>query len=86
MGWFTVIDVFRELGLEPDKTDTWAAGGRLRAAYERETGSLPIKDNRRKTCGKGSHCFAIYPPEWRDHARMIVRSIGRTRAAQQGLF
>lgn len=84
--WFTVIDVFRELNLEPLKQDTWSVGLRVMNLWLSDHGSLPVKDNRRKTNGKGVHCFALYPPHWRDRIREIVASTATERANQMDLF
>jgi len=73
-----------ELGFEPEKSATWSAGGQLRHAYMSETGNLPPKDNRKKTSGAGTHCFAIYPDHWRKRAREIVRRTARTLSKQPG--
>lgn len=81
-GYFTIPQVFADLGFEPNKHETWAAGDRVRMRYVDATGSLPPKDLRQKTNGPGSHCFAIYPPEWRATAEAIVLQIATTRAAQ----
>ena len=85
-GGFTVVDVFRALGLDPTPPHTWSAGARLRQAYLAETGHLPHKDNRQKTSGGGSHCFAIYPPIWWLRARKIVIATNPARNPQQSLF
>jgi hypothetical protein len=85
-GWFTVVDVFRELGLEPLKRDTWSVGLRVMNLWLSDHGSLPVKDNRRKTNGGGLHCFALYPPQWRDRVQAIVASTAKARANQMDLF
>lgn len=61
----TVIDVFRERGIEPESSKTWAVGQMVVQRYKRDFGELPPKDLGRKTCGVGVHCFAQYPEEYR---------------------
>jgi hypothetical protein len=73
----TVIDVFRALGLEPEKTKTWAVGAAVAKLYLKDRGELPPKDNRVKTSGSGVHCFAIYPESYR---QKIKDCIGRMKA------
>lgn len=86
-GGFTIIEVFQELGYETKPNETWSAGARLREIYAAEVGSLPIKALRPKTSGGGgTHCFAVYPPEWRDRARQIVRELATERDRQGDLF
>lgn len=70
----TVIDVIRAMGLQPTKPETWKIGDAVRALYESEVGSLPVKVLRPKTNEPGSHCFAAYPDEWRPRIEAIVRS------------
>jgi hypothetical protein len=82
----TVIDVFRRLRLTPIKEETWAVGAAVRDRYQEITGSLPVKDNRPKTSGLGTHCFALYPESFEP---IIVDVIGRmkiAKAAQLDLF
>jgi hypothetical protein len=37
-------------------------------------GALPLKVNRPKRYGPGSHCFAVYPPSWYERIALVVRS------------
>jgi len=85
-GWFTIPEVFAALGYEPVKNDTWAAGNRARDAYEKATGSLPPKGLAPKTAGAGSHCFALYPAEWRSTVEQIVREVASQQRKQGSLF
>jgi hypothetical protein len=82
----TVIDVFRDLDLEPIPEDTWAAGNAVRDLYEATTGHLPPKALRPKTNETGSHCFAVYPESWREKIEEIVKLVARRRANQLRLF
>lgn len=82
----TVIDVFRELGYEPIKQDTWAVGGIVRNRYYEAVGKLPEKKLRTKTCGVGVHCFAVYPEQWRETIADVIREVASQRAAQLSLF
>lgn len=65
---FTVIDVLRERGIELVPAVTWACGTAAREAWLAHYGRLPDKALRKKTNGKGSHCFAVYP----DYGRSLV--------------
>lgn len=85
-GYITIIDVFRELGIETDKHLTWAAGDIAQYEYAERHERQPIKDNRRKTNGGGSHCFALYPVEWKPRLIEIVRGVASTPSAQMDLF
>jgi hypothetical protein len=78
----TVVDVIRSLGIEPEPRLTWSVGNAVRALYESRNGSLPEKDLRGKTSGKGSHCFAIYPKHMKTDIEKIVRS-HQVQAARQ---
>jgi hypothetical protein len=78
----TVVDVIKAMGLEPTPALTWSVGNTVRDAYERATGSLPVKALREKTSGVGSHCFAIYPAEWRVKIEEVVK-LHRVEASKQ---
>lgn len=69
----TVIDVMRELRIEPVPELTWAIGAAVRDRYERLHGRLPEKELRTKTSGGGSHCFATYPQDMRTEIANIIR-------------
>jgi hypothetical protein len=62
----TVPQVCKAIGVEPRKNITWSVGDIMQARYAAEFGHQPMKDNRPKTNGGGSHCFALYPPDWFD--------------------
>jgi len=62
--WVTVSDRIRALGVPAGRKFSWEAGSAVRNLWASETGSLPPKSLRKKTQGGGTHCFAIYPPEW----------------------
>jgi hypothetical protein len=83
---FTIIDVYRRLGFEPEKESTWNAGAAMREKYKEIYGTLPPKQLRTKTCGTGSHCFAIYPDNMMELAEKIVRNCARIEARQRELF
>jgi hypothetical protein len=85
-GWFTIIDVFNDLRRETTPALTWSAGAQLRDLYRKQTGALPIKESRPKTTGHGSHCFAIYPPAWKDDAIAIVMALDTEKASQLDMF
>jgi hypothetical protein len=68
----TVIDVIRELNIEPTKELSWSVGNAVRDLYERRHGELPQKALRQKTNEEGSHCFAIYPEEMKEEIMNII--------------
>lgn len=76
----TVVDVFRELEIEPKKRMTWRVGFVMQEKYREEFGEEPPKANRPKTKGTGSHCFAIYPRSYRPR---IIKAI---REAEKGFL
>ncbi len=70
---FTVIDLMRDLGFEPEAPLSWEIGAAVRDAYAARFGELPAKGLRPKTHGRGgSHCFATYPDGFREEAAGIV--------------
>lgn len=82
----TVLDVARDLGLQPSVQEAWEIGAAVRDAYEQAVGQLPVKALRQKTSGAGSHCFAVYPEEFRPMIEATVRRLATDRAKQIDLF
>tara|TARA_R110002110_G_scaffold77412_1_gene203555 strand:+ start:467 stop:769 length:303 start_codon:yes stop_codon:yes gene_type:complete len=66
--WVTVPERIAALGYEQNSVVgnqlAWIVGARARDAWMAANESPPDLELRRKTCGTGSHCFAIYPPPW----------------------
>lgn len=79
----TVVDVCRELKIEPLPKLTWPVGARVRDFYEYMYGRPPLKKLRTKTIGKGSHCFAVYPHTMWEHIVHIIR-MHQTEEQRQG--
>ena len=71
-GDWTVPEMMRWLGIEPENRLSWALGDLVREAWRRKTGELPRKRLRPKTHAKGSHCFAVYPGSFWDEAEALV--------------
>lgn len=84
-GWITIIDVCREIGVEPEPNMTWSVGARVRDLYEASGGTIRYA-LRQKTNGGGSHQFAIYPPSWRERIVREIRRHGAHAARQGSLF
>lgn len=81
-----VVDIFRQLGYEPIKDDTWVVGKTIEKLYVNEVGDRPHKVLHRKTNTTGNHCMAVYPPAWRDKIAALVRSVAGTASQQGRLF
>lgn len=82
----TVMDVFRSMGIDPDPRDSWSVGAKMASAYAAEHGRQPPKDNRKKTSGAGTHCFALYPAEWAPRIEDAIRAICSEERQQGDLF
>jgi hypothetical protein len=82
----TVVDVCRELGVEPYSDLTWSVGARVRDLYEARFGYLPGKELRPKTRDRGSHCFAVYPVSMRDAIAEIIGTHRTEARRQRDLF
>jgi hypothetical protein len=81
--WITVPDVVRGMKIELTPRLNWSVGNRMQNTYRRRFGKQPPKVLAEKTSGGGSHCFAIYPPEWRKEIEAVVREY-RSEARRQG--
>jgi hypothetical protein len=87
MADYTLIDLLAELGYPTnDKHVNWELGALLRNEYRDQYGVLPPKQLDVKTIGTGSHCFAKYPPEFKDHAVSAIRYRLRMHASQIDMF
>jgi hypothetical protein len=83
----TVLDVMRDMGVEPSPRVSWAIGTRVRDEYQMLFDALPPKALRPKTSGTGgTHCLAVYGPEMRPTIERIVREHSVAAARQADLF
>jgi hypothetical protein len=82
----TIIDVCRQMRVEPTKELTWPVGDRVRYIWERRYLASPEKDLRIKTCGAGSHCFAIYPEFMCETIRRVIKRQITEQQRQGELF
>jgi hypothetical protein len=75
IGWITIIDVIRDMGLEPNDTMDWAVGLRFAKWFYEFTGGMePEKWNRNGTKdSRRVHCFAHYPECFRHKMESMVR-------------
>jgi hypothetical protein len=86
MATITTIQVFRALGIEPTSSQAWSVGARMAHLYTKEFGVEPPKENRPKTTGAGSHCFAIYPAHWQTIIEGVIKSVTDCERSQTDLF
>ena len=82
----TVLDVFREIGAEPDNEVMWSVGKALQTRWEAENGELPEKRLRPKKSGAGSHCMAVYPHSWKPRIIEEIKRHQYEETAQMALF
>ena len=86
MKGITVVDVFREMGVNTEKSKTLAVGQMMQKWYADNYGSQPPKDNRPKTNGPGVHCFAIYPMRCRRRIMAFIAKVGAEQSRQMSLL
>jgi hypothetical protein len=82
----TIVDVMKEMGVEPNNELCWRVGALARAAYEWQYGVEPPKHLRPKTNERGSHCFALYPEEMKPRIRLIIENQHHEQKRQGDLF
>lgn len=82
----TVPQVARLMGVVLDNRTAWAVGSEMASVYLQEFGENPPKDNRPKTNGGGSHCFALYPAKWEGKIRDVIEAHLEQQAKQVDLF
>lgn len=82
----TLMQVFASLGIQPTASQSWSVGNRVAAMYVDEFGEQPPKDNRPKTNGSGSHCFALYPSTWQDRIAGVIKDVVALERSQGDFF
>ncbi len=82
----TVPQVARNMGVTLDNKTAWSIGSEMASIYFKEFGEQPPKDNRPKTNGGGSHCFALYPSSWERKIKNIIESHVEQARNQHDLF
>lgn len=82
----TVPQVAKAMGLVLDNRTAWAIGSEMASQYQQAFGEQPPKDNRPKTTGSGSHCFALYPSTWEQRIKSVIEEHVEMRDRQVGLF
>jgi hypothetical protein len=82
----TIIDVMRDMGVEPDKDITWPVGLVVSNHWRSLHGELPPSRLRQKTDGGGSHHFAVYPEEWRPLIEKVINQHKPDPSKQMSLF
>jgi len=82
----TVPQVARLMGVVLDNRTAWSVGAEMAHTYQQEFGENPPKDNRPKTNGSGSHCFALYPAKWEQKIRDVIESHIEQQDKQNDLF
>jgi hypothetical protein len=63
-------------------TLAWRVGAAIRLAWEHEHRGLPPKGLARKSCGTGSHCFAVYPRAWAPRIDAEIERVAQEIAAE----
>ena len=82
----TVPQVAKAMGVVLESRVAWAVGSEMASQYQQAFGEQPPKENRPKTSGSGSHCFALYPPTWEERIRGAIEEHLEMQARQVGLF
>lgn len=82
----TVMQVFAAMGINPNPSVSWSVGSQVATMYANQYGEQPPKDNRPKTNGQGSHCFALYPYSWREKIEEVIAMTQAADDSQLGLF
>jgi hypothetical protein len=85
-GMVTVIEVAAEMGVELPKKTAWSVGTAVATAYRSVYGAQPIKNNRPKTNGGGSHCFALYPQTFVPIIQEAIERAGAEKDRQARLL
>lgn len=72
--WLTIHDVAKGIGVTLTDRQAWIIGADVAAMWEYDVGAPPLKDLRTKKKGEGSHCFALYPPQWRERIERYIKT------------
>jgi hypothetical protein len=82
----TVPQVAHAMGVELSNKVAWSVGSEIASLYFKQFGEQPPKDNRPKTNGQGSHCFALYPPSWEVIIKKAIEGHVESAKNQGNLF
>lgn len=83
---FTVPELVRLLGVEASDDLHWSIGNAAQRRFAAAYGRQPPKDNFPKTNGGGSHCFAVYPDDFRPVVEELIREHKTEESRQADLF
>ena len=84
--FIAVLEVIRDMGIEPTDKLCWSVGNTMQAWFVREFGAQPWKDLHTKKNGGGSHCMAYYPEKMRLKIEEFVKMCKMEAARQPSLF
>ena len=84
--WISLHDVARRLGVVLSNEQAWSIGNHVANRWEAIMNARPVKDNRVKKIGFGSHCFAIYPPTWAPVLEQAIKAVQAEPARQLELL
>lgn len=85
----TIIDVLRDLKIEPDKKLTWALGQSVGQEWRRRTGIRPPVELQPKTnpgAHAAPHMICTYPDSFRKVIEDMIGRFQTRRQAQGDLF
>lgn len=82
----TTMQVFFALGISPEPKLAWAVGSIVQRMYADKYGEQPPKENRPKTSGSGTHCFAVYPPTWFKRIEGVILAQEKFHRNQLDIF
>ncbi len=82
----TVMQVFDWMGIIPTPAESWSVGAQVASMYATTFGEQPPKENRPKTGGGGTHCFAIYPRSWQSRIEGVIQAVAVQSTAQMAMF
>ena len=82
----TVMQVFDAMNIKPDRRLSWSVGSIVANKFRDIHGHQPPKDNRPKTSGGGSHCFALYHRDWIPYITDVIKVYVIIPNPQDSLF
>ena len=85
-GWISLHDVAERLGVQLTNGQAWEVGQTVARRWADCVGRQPRKDLRTKKNGAGSHCFAVYPPEWATVLEGVIKAVQPALRGQRDLF
>jgi hypothetical protein len=82
---WSIPEIYKEMHITVDQRTAWTIGNEVKEQWIAAKGYLPDKELRPKSNGKGTHVLAVYPEEWLERIKDVIR-YHKSTPNRQGRF